>query len=153
MLNAIKQFFDNNLKARPAGQPGIDHRQLQLATAALLIEMMRTDYQIKEPERQAVLNAIQAKFGLSAAETAKLVQLAETEAHNATDYHQFTSLINQGFSAEEKEKVVECLWQVAYADGDLDKYEEHLARKIAELLYIPHSVFIAAKHRVLAQGG
>ena len=147
MLNTLKQFFERRLQPGTHNPQGADRHTLQLATAVLLIEMMRSDYHIKDAERQAVLRAVQAKFELSPEEGADLVQLAEREARQATDYHQFTSLINKGFTAEQKERVIEYLWQVAYADGDLDKYEEHMVRKIAELLYVPHAAYIAAKHR------
>ena len=78
-----------------------------------------------------------------------LISMAEQERNDATDYHQFTSLINKNFTAQQKVKIVECLWQVAFADGALHEHEEHLVRKIAELIYVPHRAFINAKHRVL----
>ncbi|MEW6354626.1 MAG: TerB family tellurite resistance protein [Pseudomonadota bacterium] len=151
MLNAIKDFFEKNIKSAPQAAPGAAARHLRVATAALLIEMMRTDYRVNEKEQQAVLEALQTKFGLDAQETAELFQLAEQEARLATDYHQFTSLINKNFSAQQKEQIIEHMWEVAYADGDLDKYEEHLVRKIAELLYVSHAAFIRAKHRAFDQ--
>ncbi|MDX1811364.1 MAG: TerB family tellurite resistance protein, partial [Gammaproteobacteria bacterium] len=64
--------------------------------------------------------------------------------------YEFTSLINNGFSPEEKVKIIELMWQVAYSDKELEKYEEALVRKIADLLYVPHTAFIAAKHRVIS---
>lgn len=145
MLDAIRQFFDNRLGQ--ADTLATDEHRLRLATAALLIEMMRMDEAIKEEERQTVVAALRAKFGLSAAETAELVRLAEEEARTATDYFQFTSLINRHFTPTQKERVIEHLWEVAYADGGLDRHEEHLMRKIGDLLYIPHKTFIAAKLR------
>lgn len=146
MLNAIRQFFDNRLN-QPGSASSPDGHRLRLATAALLIEMMRMDDDIKEEEREAVLIALQAKFDLSKAETTELVRLAEEEARTATDYFQFTSLINQGYDAAQKERVIEHLWEVAYADGGLDRHEEHLMRKIADLLYIPYKTYIGAKLR------
>ncbi|MFC1684343.1 TerB family tellurite resistance protein [Pseudomonadota bacterium] len=120
---------------------------LQLATTALLFEMMRMDDEMHAQEHSVIKKSIQEKFELSASETAHLLELAQAEAEGATDYHQFTRLINNGFSMDQKVKVIEYLWQIAYADGDLDKYEEHLVRKIAELLYVPHQAFIATKHK------
>lgn len=151
MLNAIRQFFDRRLKTpEPTAS---DEHQLRLATAALLIEITRMDEEIKAEEREAVVIALQAKFGLSATETAELVHLAEDEARSATDYYQFTSLINQGFSAEQKERVIEYLWEVAYVDRHLDRYEEHFIRKIADLLYVSHKSYIAAKLRARERMG
>lgn len=125
----------------------------QLATAALLVEMARADYDVKQEERLSVTAAIQKAFGLSATETDELVRLAELEAEHATSLYEFTSLINTHFSAEQKRRVVELLWRVAFADGHLDKYEEHLVRKVADLIYVPHRTFIQAKHHVKNQLG
>lgn len=146
ILDAIKQFFDQNMQV----SEDRDHA-LQLATTALLFEMMRMDDDLHAQEHAVIRKAIQTKFELSASETERLLQLAQEEAEQATDYHQFTQLINSGFSMEQKIKVIEYLWQIAYADGHLDKYEEHLVRKISELLYISHQAFIAAKHRAASQ--
>ena len=92
-------------------------------------------------------NALQARFGLAAQEVDTLMGLAAEEAKQATDYFQFTSLINKHFSREQKIEVVENLWQVAFADGHLDAHEQHFMRKIADLLYISHADYVAAKQR------
>lgn len=146
MLRTIRRFFDSRINPGRGAEADIGQR-LQVATAALLIEMMRMDSHIKKVEQQAVVRAIRAKFGLTPEETAALMHLAQEEARCATDYYQFTSLINRGFTPEQKERIVEHMWQVAYADGRIDKYEEHLVRKIADLLYVPHRAYIAAKLR------
>jgi uncharacterized tellurite resistance protein B-like protein len=75
------------------------------------------------------------------------MDFAAEEAKQATDYFQFTSLINKHFSQEQKIEVVENLWQVAFADGHLDAHEQHFMRKIADLLYISHADYVAAKQR------
>jgi uncharacterized tellurite resistance protein B-like protein len=149
MLNTIKQFFEEQIA--PASNRKDDNAEhaLQLATAALLIEMMHMDSEIDDNELCMVNQSIRTKFGLSEKETEELLHLAEKEHKLATDYYQFTSLINKNFTYEQKIKVIEHLWMVAFADGELDKHEEHLVRKISELLYVPHSVFIAAKHSVM----
>ena len=150
MLNAIKQYFNQNIM--PTKDDGQDATHtLQLATTALLFEMMRMDDELHAQEQRVIKKSIQEKFELSASETENLLELAQAEAEEATDYHQFTRLINNGFSMEQKVKVIEYLWLIAYADGELDKYEEHLVRKIAELLYVPHQAFIAAKHKAANQ--
>jgi len=146
MLKAIKQFFDQNIS--PDVQADNDHR-LKLATAALLIEMMNQDGETKVEEIEALNNALQTKFALSEKETHELIELASEEARQAVDFYQFTSLIHEHFSPEKKIKIVEYLWMIAYADNHLDAHEEHMIRRIAELLYVPHQDFIKAKHRVL----
>lgn len=147
MLDAVRKFFERQIGGTGAGQGGSDTHRVHVATAALLLEMVRMDERMLDAERQAVVDALHRALSVSEAETDELLRLAEAQAQQATDYFQFTSLINQAFTPEQKEQVIEHLWRVAYADGDLDRYEEHLARKIAELLYVPHSAFIAAKLR------
>ncbi len=151
MLQAIKQFFEQNIASTQSNTDAGREHSLQLATAALLFEMMRMDDEIGDDEQQLVRKLICQRFTLTDNETEQLIQLAEQEAKQAIDYRCFTSLINTNFTAEEKISIVEHLWQVAYADGQVNKYEDHLVRKISELIYVPHSAFIAAKHRAAAK--
>ncbi len=120
---------------------------LQLATAVLLVEVMRADPELGVAERQTVVTALREKFNMEADELARLVELAEQTARTASDFHQFTSVINEAFGQEQKIRIVEYMWQVAYADGHLDAHEHHLIAKVAELLYVPHGQYIAAKLR------
>ena len=147
MLNAIREFFDQHVGASATGALGDDRRAIELATAALLVETVRLDGGIDDAERAAAHRAVRSKFGLGNAEAATLIRLAEEEAREATDYYQFTSLINKQFSASQKERVIELMWQVAYADADLSAHEQHVVRKIADLLHVPHRAYIAAKLR------
>lgn len=145
MLDAIREFFERHIDA-PSSE-GDERRSIELATAALLVEVVRLGGGIKPVEREAVLRAVRSKFGLSAAEADSMVRLAELQAREATDHYQFTSLINQRFSQAQKQGVIELMWQVAYADHELSAYEQHVIRKIADLLYVPHRAYIAAKLR------
>ena len=152
MLKAIKTFFLQQIDAE-VHRPETREHGLRLATAALLMEMSGADF-TRRPEELALVEAlVRREFDLGAGETRELAQLAEAEAREAVSLYQFTGLINTHFSPEEKLRVVEMLWQVAYADRRLDKHEEALVRKVAELLYVPHRDFIQAKHRVLASLG
>ncbi len=146
MLKAIKMFFEQNISIELV----VDNQehQLKLATAALLLEMMHQDEQVLEAEQQAVRQALKENFDLSDEESTELCHLAQQELKNATDYYQFTSLIAEHFSQQQKIKVIELLWQVAYADNHLDAYEEHMVRRIADLIYVPHQDFIQTKLRV-----
>ncbi|NOX42674.1 MAG: TerB family tellurite resistance protein [Gammaproteobacteria bacterium] len=147
MIGTIKQFFDTHLNlGHESSQESKDHA-LQLASAALLIEMTKVDNEIKEEEQQIVTNAIKKTFELSSDETTELLALAEQEAQQSTCYYEFTSLINREFSQEQKIKLVEQMWLVAFADKELEKHEEHLVRKVSDLLYVSHKDFITAKHR------
>jgi len=152
MLDHFKQFFDKYLSSDDKNVESSEH-QLHLATAALLIEMMRVDDHSKPEEMQALAAGIRQTFALSEQETSELINLAEEEANDAACYHAFTSLINKGFTREQKNRVVEMMWEIAYADNELEMYEEHLVRKISELLYVKHSDFIRAKHQVLDRIG
>ncbi len=147
MLHAIKTFFQQHIDAE-VHRPETREHGLRLATAALLMEMTRADFTRRPEELRMVASLVQGEFGLTGEETRELAELAEAEAHEAVSLYQFTGLINEHFSQEEKVRVVEMLWQVAYADRELDKYEESLVRKVAELLYVSHRDFIRAKHRV-----
>jgi uncharacterized tellurite resistance protein B-like protein len=147
MIAGIRDFF-NQIIAPGAAEPGAaSQHALQVATAALLLEMMRMDSSITAAETASVTRTLQTRFGLNAAQVDTLMALAAQEARLATDYFQFTSLINRNFSAEQKVQVVEYLWQVAYADGLLDAHEQHFMRKIADLLYVPHADYVGAKQR------
>lgn len=147
MISTIKEFFDRHLSASAESASADRARRLQIATGALLIELARADFDVADQEVEAIAGTLRDHFGLSAAETKELVRLAEEEAQGAHDYYQFTSLINEGYTPEEKVQLIELMWQLAYTDGRIDKYEDHLIRKIAGLLHVSHTDFIATKHR------
>jgi uncharacterized tellurite resistance protein B-like protein len=146
MLRNIKRFFEENLRPQ-RNTEGDPDDALQLATAALMMEMMRMDDHVTREELQKASSIIREKFGLTQAKYDDLIKLAGQEAGKSADYHRFTSLINRNYSMEEKEKVVEHLWEIAYADRELNKHEEYLVRKVADLIGVSHKAFIEAKHR------
>ncbi len=152
MIEHFKQFFEKHLSP-PAGDEAVGQDRLQLATAALLVEMSRADGKVEADEQAAIGRALRKAFAIDDEKTAELIRLAETEIADATCYHQFTSLINKNFSKQQKAQVVEMLWEVAYADVEMEKYEEHLLRRLSDLLYVPHSEFIKTKLRVQARLG
>ncbi|HFD80971.1 MAG TPA: TerB family tellurite resistance protein [Gammaproteobacteria bacterium] len=148
MLASIRTFFRQRIGDAGRESAAHDPHALQLATAALLFEMLQADGEEHAAERSALRAALRERFSLSEEETGEVERLARQEAADAVSLYPFTSLINRHFSPEEKIRVVEMLWQVAYADGQLDRYEEALVRKIAELIHVPHRHFIRARHRV-----
>ncbi len=148
MLKKIKAFFQEQIVPASNKKGPTQEHALQLATAALLIEMTHADFKVKDEERQAVSTAIQSAFQLTAEETQSLITLAEEEVKQATDMFQFAALINKEFSRERKVAVLEHLWTVAFADAEIEKYEEHLIRKVTTLLHLHHDDFIDAKLRV-----
>jgi uncharacterized tellurite resistance protein B-like protein len=148
MLKSIRQFFQQHMAPDPAADAAAAERRARVASAALLVEVVRSDSQFSEAERAAVLASARRKFGLGEEEARQLIDLAEAEVRDAHDLYQFTSQINQTFSAEQKLRLIEELWRVAYTDDVLHRHEEHVIRKVADLLHVPHSAFIAAKLRV-----
>ena len=151
MLSALRDFFERNIGSPEAQRDPV--HAIQLATAALLVEVARTDGGVTPAERESVERAVRGKFGLAPDEAATLVDLAEQEVRQANDYYQFTSLINRSFTPEQKMRVVETMWAAAYADGELSAHENHVMRKVADLLYIPHADYIAAKMRARDAAG
>ena len=150
MLKSIRDFFENHIAATPT--PSDERHSIQLATAALLVEVARIDRQSTAQERAAVQRAVREKFELAADEAAALIELAEAEMKQANDYFQFTSLVNRHFTQEQKLRIIELMWRVAYADAELSAHENHLMRKIGELLHITHGDYIAAKMRAQSVG-
>jgi uncharacterized tellurite resistance protein B-like protein len=145
MLRALKDLFDSLSAGGAAGSPAEEEHKLQLATAVLLVETMRADPELKEAERQVVMSALRRKFTLSTDELDRLVELAEEEARTANDFFAFTSTLNDRFTQPQKVRMVEFMWQVAYADGNVDENENHLISKVAGLLHVTHGEYIAAK--------
>lgn len=147
MLRALKDLFDSVLAPQAQRSEAEQTHFLQLATAVLLVEVMRADPALGVAERRAVVAALRGKFALSDEEVGELVGLAEETARSANDFHQFTSALNEGFSQEQKIRIVENMWRVAFADGHLDAHENHLISKVAGLLHVTHGEYIAAKMR------
>jgi uncharacterized tellurite resistance protein B-like protein len=146
MLNQLKLFFDEHLKLS-APEESSDEK-IQLACAALFLEMMMMDEVVEDKEQELILELIQNNFSLTTEQATSLIELAEQQRHQATDYFQFTSLINAQYSNEQKIQLIESLWKVAFIDGVLDMHEEYLVRKISDLLRISHSDFIMTKNRM-----
>lgn len=142
MIARIQQFFHELMAAPTTSENG---QSVQLAAAALLVELMLADQHIDEKERGKLLALLQQQFQLTASQAVDLLQLAERQVADANDDYQFTRLINDNYTETQKYQLIKALWQLAYADQQLDKYEESFIRKIADLIYVNHSDFIRAK--------
>ncbi len=148
MINRLKLFFEQHLLVvKQDDEVAIEHR-LQLASAVLLLEVAQADRDYSTQEKARIQQAIASKFSLTDEDIKLLMSLAEEKSDQATDYHQFTSLLNKEFSNQQKIRLIEMMWQVAYADGELDPYEDYFIRKISELLYLRHSELLSARERV-----
>ena len=148
MIEKIKQFFENHLVPDSETMTKDPGHVLRLAVTVLLFEVAESDFQQLPEEKEALLQAVQRYFELDQAEALELLSMAETKHADSTDYYEFTRLINLRYGAEQKNRLIETLWQIAFADQSLHRYEEHVIRRLSELLYVPHAVFIATKHRV-----
>ena len=147
MIVKIRRFFEQYIIVTDSiSEDELEH-QLQLACAALMIEVLYADYSVDQSEIDTLRKALQENFDLKKEEADKLIQLAEEERAQATDYYQFTSLINEFYTQQQKRELVTRLWQMAYADHTVHKFEEHLVRRLADLLHVPHSAFMQSKHR------
>lgn len=145
MLNKLNNFLATIIA--PANDEARPEHTLKLATAVLLIEVMRSDAESTAEEQTTVLNILKERFHLADTEVAQLSEQGHRTAMASNDFHQFTSRINRELDMPEKVRIMEYMWQVAYADKKISGHEEHLMRKIAGLLYVAHGDYIAAKMR------
>lgn len=145
MLKGISEF----LQRYTGSTTEMDHAQsIRVATAVLFVEVMQADCDVTQSERDAVEQAMARTFDLSGEALRDLVRDAEARACDATSLYDFTAELNGQLSYDEKVQIITHMWAVAYADGSLDKYEEYLIRKVADLLYVSHGDFIQTKLNV-----
>lgn len=148
MILAIKKFFqDKLLLTDEVGQSDGAHR-IELASAALLLELMKIDGQFDERETQAIADVLASTFSLERQTLIEIMKLAEDETHRSSSLYEFTSLVNAGYSYEQRVRLIENLWRVAFADRQIDRYEDALIRRISDLIYVKHSDFIKTKLKV-----
>ena len=145
MLKAISRFFEANFSEPEQESVSSTAHRLQLASAALMIELCKSDQSIDDTETSALVEILETRFELEPSQLSELMELAEQEARDSTSLYQFTSLMNENFEYSEKVTMVGNMWEVAFADGKIDRYEEHLIRKVADLLYLSHLDFIKSK--------
>ena len=141
MLNKIRQLFAKNADAPEQDQIATEH----LATAALLIEVMIIDGNLDDQELQSISQTLCGILDLTEAQVDELILLSREEVAEATSLYQFTREINNHFDLEGKMKLLTSMWRVAYADGHLDKHEEGIIRRVADLLHIRHNEYIRCK--------
>ena len=148
MLNSIRQFFENKLVNNEEEPTSSSIAKTDLACAALLIEVINSDHKLEEQETQAFFSVLQNNLNIPGEDIDELVALAENQAKEATSLYEFTSLINSDYDYSQKVGLIENMWRIAFSDNNLDKYEDHLIRKISDLIYVSHSDFIRAKLKV-----
>ena len=140
-MNFFKKIFQNE----ESEEPTIDDKTSIKACVALLLETSMADEILDESELMALKNTLQKDFQINEDEIDELIDLAKENVEDSTSLYEFTRDINDNFEAAERVKLIESMWKIAYADGNIDKYEEHIIRKVSNLIYVAHSDFIKAK--------
>ena len=141
MIRLLKALFADSPQQRVES----DKRNVRLAAAALLVETARADFTESDVEMSKLTQLLTTALELEAAEVSALVDAAQERVEDATSLCEFTRVINESCTLERKLQLISAMWTVAYADGDIDKYEEHLIRNVADLIYVPHSNYIHCK--------
>ncbi|MBU2977404.1 TerB family tellurite resistance protein [Alteromonas sp. C1M14] len=139
MFKSVFELFRNKTTTQE------DPRALELATAALVSEIIRADRETDPREISAYKTLLANHFSLSDQELKLVMDEGRDKAEQAVDFVQFTKVVNQKCNNDEKQAILLGLWEVAYADKSIAPIEEHMIRRIADLLHIPHSQFIKAK--------
>ena len=143
MINKLLSFFQQQEAQAESHKP-------ELAAAALLVEIMNADNDLSDEETKSIKSILFDTLFITEEVASGLLATAKKQVHEANDLFQFTEVINANYSQEEKVSLIESLWKVAYSDKQLDKYEEHMIRKISDLLYVSHSDFIQTRNRIKA---
>lgn len=134
----------------PAADSQSGAEQVHLAAAVLLVEVMMADHQVEEEEVTQIIKVLESLFGVQEQQSSVLIEQARQRHEDLVSLHEMTRIINEQGDQELKRKLVFAMWCISFADDVKDKYEEHLIRKVADLLYLSHSEFIQAKHKALS---
>jgi uncharacterized tellurite resistance protein B-like protein len=126
---------------------------IRTATAVLMIDVARADHVFDESEFDQVLKLVESHFELAAEDAAELVNKAGEKADDLVSAYDFTRVLHEHLDHDEKARIVELLWRIAYADGRLDKYEDSLVLKISDLLHVSRGLVMRLKHDARAGQG
>lgn len=146
----LQKIFDRLSKTLASGSAEEDEESreqaVRHATAVLMLDVALADSSFDDAELARIIDHARREFGLDADEASALVAAAKTDAENIVSLHDFTQLLHNTLSAAEKDRIVATLWQIAYADGDLDKYENSLVLKISDGLHVARGRCMRLKH-------
>jgi uncharacterized tellurite resistance protein B-like protein len=150
MISTIRHFIDSKLSNKTADSDSSEGmiNKIDLICAALMIEVMDSDHQLDDREHEEFLRVLQEQYKVSEEDLHDISALAQEEARQATSLYEFTRLINDEYDYQQKVSLIENMWRIAFSDEKLDKYEDHLIRKVSELIYVKHSDFIRSKLNV-----
>ncbi|MEE9164967.1 MAG: TerB family tellurite resistance protein [Nitrospinota bacterium] len=152
MINLVKKFFGKSASADSDKENKECTHDVRLATCALFLEMANIDGEFSKEEQESVTSMLKEKFQLSDEYTSELMKTSQKELDGSIDLWQFTNLVNENYSRDEKINIVEMIWKIVYADGKLDKHEDYLVHKLGKLLRLSHKELINAKLKVLGKG-
>ena len=144
MINKIKNLI-SNLSKKEEEHKELDSSLLDNACAALLVEIAFADKDFDDTEKDSLRETLVKTYGLNEEEIEEIIQDADRSVEESTSLYGYTRIVNDEFNYEDKLNLIRNLWKVAYADGNLDKYEEHLLRKISDLIHVSHSDYINIK--------
>ena len=149
MIKSITRFFEEYMEPHESEDESTDVHPIHFATATLLMEVSRSDKRhddlANSVEQEKVLKILSRLFEFSDKEVASLIEIAEDASEDAHDLYSFTKLINEHYDYKARKLLIQDLWEVAYADGRLDAYEEHIIRRISGLVHVANEDFIRAK--------
>ena len=145
MLKSIQNIFK-----RKENESVVDSKksEQELTYASLLIEVINSDNKFDDRERDKLLEILSSKLDIQKEELDNFTELAQKKSEDSTSLYEFTREINDQYEYEEKVSLITDLWGIAYSDGQLDKYEDYVIRKIADLIYVSHTDFIKSKLKV-----
>lgn len=146
MFKSLEKLFTQLNQVEP--ESSYSQKELNLAIAALLVEVARIDQNLDAEEWEELQKLLVSECEISKADALSLAEEAKLATTDASSLFQFTDLINSNCSYEQKLQITAGLWKVAYADGELDKYEEHIIRRISDLIHVSHVDFIKTKIEV-----
>jgi uncharacterized tellurite resistance protein B-like protein len=141
LSRALQRLFSNAQDQAPPADA------VPLAAATLLAEVARVDHDVKDIDLIAAREALQRLFALPPEKADALLAHATRPENRPTSYHPIAATLNRALSREDKVRLIECMWRVAHVDREIDMYEDHLVRKISDLLHVSHTDFIIAKRR------
>jgi len=148
MFDIVKRFFSKTTTHNSSNANQDTVHDLRVATCALFVEMARIDQTFTQAEMETILSILKEKYGLSREHADALIEEADKELDESVDLWQFSRLINENYSTDEKIEIVETLWQIVYVDGKMDQYEHYMMNKLKNLLRLSHGQLIDAKLKV-----
>lgn len=144
MIDVLKKLFSGEDNTIPEQN---DPRQLAIAATALMVQLSRVDQSEDQSERDTIIDCAIRTQSITQEEATTILANARADAEDATSLYEFTEKLNANLDQAGKAEILENIWRVAFADGRIDKYEEHMIRRVAELLHLNHREYMECRHR------